>query len=205
MNIETGPVLVGIDDLLKYREQLPQRRIVSSRLDILPYRLEIPERGVYSVIVIFRWPRAVVREMVRDHTPIQKLRESPQNFARYIRAASYKTQAGQADHCVPSPVREPVVTGNNALPLLLAYIAIDDELVCRQNQSLHPFGCGIVYRGTHRLPRSVQLLFVSLVPVAGRRAVEIDRAGERRNKRNAFSDIQGRLKGPGAKHIFDVV
>ena len=104
-------------------EFLRQETPISSGLEIRVHRLKHPERCIRGVVLGLL---ALIRESVRYQSLIQVLQKTLEHFSCFWEPSRDEQQPGKSDHCVPSPVREPRVTGDHRRAPIRAF---DDELM----------------------------------------------------------------------------
>src|SRR6185312_11959922 len=101
------------NDVGKNREQLFTNETQITRVcEILARSFKKPERGIHRVVL---GSFAGIGKAVWQHPLICTLCECTQDAAGDVIFSSGKSQAGEGDHCVASPVAKPVIAGNDRL------------------------------------------------------------------------------------------
>ena len=145
---------VPADHVRQHREQRLHQAGVLRRRVIGAHRLDVPERGVGG-IVFGLLPG--IGEHVREHALVDEARERGQDVPRHLGAPRAQTEAGQADHGVPSPVAEPVVSRDHRHRIGIGGEGPpDDELVGGERQPVDPAGRprGLLRRASGRARRT---------------------------------------------------
>ena len=191
---------VPADHVGQHREQLLHQAGVPRRRVIGAHRLDVPQRGVGGIV--FGLPPGI-GEHVGEHALVDEARERGQDVPRDLGAPRAKAEAGQADHGVPSPVAEPVVSRDHRHRIGIGGQGPpDDELVGGERQPVDPAGRPRRLRGA---PAGEHVGLVGDAPPPCRRAVERRRVLRREHHGDGGARRQRDPEGPGVEIVVDGV
>src|SRR5437763_12933450 len=115
MNVVSCPLNVPVDYVNENIIKLAANELfIIGVFQICADCLEEPECCVHSVVF---WLLARVRESVRQHSKINVQSKLRKNASRDFGAACCERQPGKRNHCVASPIGEPMVASNDSLLL----------------------------------------------------------------------------------------
>jgi hypothetical protein len=174
--------------------------VIARDAAVLGRGVQEPQRGVDRVVVGGARP---VVEPVGDQPPPAVVGEQPERAHRVVVPTGREQQAGQADHRVAAPVREPGVARDDRVRAVLGGAALDDEVL----GGVHEAGDRVaVVLGCVRQPveHGVDACAHTRGP---RRPVPLDRLGLHRVHRGVQRDRPRALAGvhefARAEHVLD--
>ena len=174
--IDADVVAGAVDVMLQHRHQAVVQLLHQSEISagghVLAQGLEIPEGGIHGVEVLLPQGTAQLRKAVGQHAAVEGGGEGQQQVAGDRQPAGADRQPRQAEQGVPSPVLEPVISGDHRGGRACGcgagrHQAAHEKLIRRQHQLADPGRCWRHGRAGALAPLAEQPTLMLQAPLPG--------------------------------------